>query len=153
MAEGAAGETGQLFVRAPRQVLPGFAVNEHEAAIAAICRQVEGMPLALELAARWVRVMPCEEIARQITHNPELLADSVRNLPDRHPRPHLFNHSWRLLTLAEQQVLRRVSAFQGGWTLAEAHRYPRCDMAPAGRIGRNPWCAWMNRVGLACITV
>ncbi len=121
VAEGAAGEAGQLFLRSARQVLPGFVANEHEAAIAAICRQVEGMPLALELAASWVRVMPCEEIARQITHNPELLASSVRNLPERHRSLHsLFDHSWRLLTPAEQHVLRRVSAFQGGWMLEEA---------------------------------
>ena len=121
VAEGAAGEAGQLFLRAARQVLPGFVANEHEDAIAAICRQVEGMPLALELAASWVRVMPCAEIARQITHNPELLASSVRNLPERHRSLRsLFDHSWRLLTPAEQHVLRCVSVFQGGWTLAEA---------------------------------
>ena len=121
VAEGAAGEAGQLFLRAARQVLPGFMANEHADAIATICRQVEGMPLALELAASWVRVMPCAEIARQITHNPELLASSVRNLPERHRSLRsLFDHSWRLLTPAEQHVLRCVSVFQGGWTLAEA---------------------------------
>ncbi len=121
MAEGAAGESGQLFLRAAQQVRPDFTLSGQEEAIAAICHQVEGMPLALELAASWVRVMPCAEIARQIAHNPEILATSVRNLPERHRSLRaLFDYSWHLLTLPEQNVLRCVSVFQGGWRLEEA---------------------------------
>ena len=63
LTKGLAGEAGQLFLRSAQQVQPGFTGSGQEAAIAAICRQVEGMPLALELAASWVRVMPCAEIA------------------------------------------------------------------------------------------
>lgn len=121
VTEGAAGEAGQLFLRSAQRVRPDFVARGQEQAIAAICRQVEGMPLALELAASWVRVMPCEEIARQLVHNPTILTTSLRNLPERHRSlRNLFDYSWRLLTLNEQSVLQRVSVFQGGWTLAEA---------------------------------
>lgn len=121
LAKGSASQAGQLFLRSAQRVRPDFAVQGHEGAIAAICQQVEGMPLALELAASWVRVMPCEEIARQITHNPDLLTAATRDWPDRHRNLHsLFDHSWRLLSPGEQSALRRMSVFQGGWMVQEA---------------------------------
>ena len=92
-----------------------------EEAIAAICRQVEGMPLALELAASWARVMPCAEIARQIGENFDFLTTGLRNLPERHRSMRaLFDQSWRLLSPVEQGVLMRLSVFRGGWQLEEA---------------------------------
>ncbi|MEZ4731570.1 MAG: BTAD domain-containing putative transcriptional regulator [Caldilineaceae bacterium] len=118
---GWADEAGQLFVRSAQRVQPGFAVQGQEEAIAAICRQVEGMPLALELAASWVRVMPCTAIAHQIASSLDFLASGLRNTPERHRSLRaLFDHSWRLLSSAEQQVLQRVSLFRGGWLLDEA---------------------------------
>ncbi|MBX3001724.1 MAG: hypothetical protein KF893_24585 [Caldilineaceae bacterium] len=119
--QGLAGEAEQLFLHSARRVRPGFAAEGEAEAIAAICRQVEGMPLALELAASWVRVMPCAEIARQLAHNPALLTTSLRDLPARHRSLHnLFDHSWRLLSPTEQMALRRLSVFQGGWMQEEA---------------------------------
>jgi predicted ATPase/DNA-binding SARP family transcriptional activator len=121
LAAGAASEASQLFVRSAQRVQPAFTPEGQEAAIAAICRQVEGMPLALELAASWVRVMPCVEIAHQIRHNLDLLTTSLRNVPERHRNLRsLFDHSWRLLNRSEQAVLMRLSVFRGGWTLEQA---------------------------------
>ena len=120
-AEGLAGEAGQLFLRSAQQVQPGFTGREQEEAIAAICRQLEGMPLALELAASWVRVMPCAEIARQIWQNFDFLTTTLRDAPERHRSMRaLFDQSWRLLSPLEQGVLMRLSVFQGGWRLEEA---------------------------------
>lgn len=119
--QGLAGEAEQLFLQSAQRVRPGFTADDQAEAIALICRQVEGMPLALELAASWVRVMPCVEIARQLGHNPTLLTTSLRDLPERHRSLHnLFDHSWRLLSPAEQMALQRLSLFQGGWMLEEA---------------------------------
>lgn len=118
---GLAGEAGQLFLNSAQRIQPGFIAAEEAGAIAAICRQVEGLPLALELAASWVRVMPCVEIAEQLMHNPALLTTSLRDLPVRHRSLHnLFDHSWQLLSPTEQMVLRRLSVFRGGWMLPEA---------------------------------
>ena len=69
LAEGLLSEAGQLFFRSAQRVQPAFSSYGQEEAIAAICAQVEGMPLAIELAASWVRVMPCAEIARQLAQN------------------------------------------------------------------------------------
>jgi predicted ATPase/DNA-binding SARP family transcriptional activator len=121
LAEDLAGEAGQLFLRSAQRVQPGFTGEGQEAAIATICQQVEGMPLALELAASWVRVMSCAEIARQIGANFDFLTSPLRNLPVRHRSLRaLFDQSWRLLSPLEQGVLMRLSVFRGGWLVDEA---------------------------------
>ncbi|MFN8491778.1 MAG: BTAD domain-containing putative transcriptional regulator [Caldilineaceae bacterium] len=121
VATGLAGEAEQLFLHSAQRVQPGFLGQGQGAAIVTVCRQVEGLPLALELAASWVRVMPCDEIARQLQANFDFLTSAVRNLPDRHRSMRaLFDHSWRLLSPVEQGVLMRLSVFRGGWHMAEA---------------------------------
>ena len=104
-----------------QRVRPGFVMQGQEGVIATICRQVEGMPLALELAASWVRVMSCAEIARQVQTDLDFLSTPLRNLPERHRNMRArLEQSWRLLSPAEQRVFMRLSVFQGGWQLAEA---------------------------------
>jgi predicted ATPase len=117
LAGGLLSEAGQLFVSSVLRVQPDFSSYGQEEAIAAICRQVEGMPLAIELAASWVRVMPCAEIARQLAQNLQILTTTLHNVTERHRSFRaLFDQSWRLLSLFEQSLLRRVSVFRGGWT-------------------------------------
>jgi len=121
LAGGTASEAAELFLRSARRVHPDFRSDGQEDAIAAICRQVEGMPLAIELAASWVRVMSCAEISQQMRQNLDFLTTRLRNLPERHRSLHaLFDQSWRLLSPEEQRVLAGVSVFQGGWTLEDA---------------------------------
>ena len=120
-ANGLESEAGQLFLRSAHQVQPDFTGSGAEAAIAAICQQVEGMPLALELAASWVRVVPCAEIARQILADGDFLTTGLRNVPQRHRSIRaLFEQSWQLLSPVEQGVMMRLSVFRGGWRLEEA---------------------------------
>ena len=88
--KGLADEAGQLFVRCAQRVLPGFTAQGQEAEIAAICRQVEGMPLALELAASWVRVHAlrdhCRPIASQSRPADDRAAQPART-PSQPARP------------------------------------------------------------------
>ena len=120
-AEGLLSEAGQLFFRSAQRVQPAFSSYGQEEAIAAICAQVEGMPLAIELAASWVRFMPCAEIAHQLAQNSHIFTTTLRNVPERHRNLRsLFDQSWRLLSPSEQNVLRRVSVFRGGWKPEEA---------------------------------
>lgn len=114
-------EAGQLFLRSAQRVKPDFVVDGQEEIIRSICQQVEGMPLALELAASWVRMMPCWAIAQQIAHSLDFLTTGVRNLPERHRSLRtLFDQSWQMLSDEEQSLLRRVSLFRGGWRMEEA---------------------------------
>jgi predicted ATPase len=85
-------------------------------AVLRICQLLEGIPLALELAAAWVGMLSFQEIAREIESNIDFLAVSMRNLPERHRSLRAsFDHSWRLLSGTERDALSRLSVFQGGF--------------------------------------
>jgi DNA-binding SARP family transcriptional activator/predicted ATPase len=93
------------------------------AAAARICELVAGLPLGIELAASLVRLMPCEEIAREIAASLEFLQSSQCDLPERHQSLRaVFEHSWNLLCPDEARVLRQLSVFRGGWSRAAAEQ-------------------------------
>jgi len=106
-----------LFVQRARSVLHGFELNEqNRAEVASICRLVEGMPLAIELAATWVRTLSPAEIAIEIQGSLDFLSSSERDLPERHRSMRVvFDHSWQMLSPDEQQVLSQLSVFRGGF--------------------------------------
>lgn len=114
----------ELFVQRLRQVRLNDPVDAGEyPIIARICRLVEGMPLAIELAAAWAPTLPLDQIAREVERSVDFLATSMRDLPERHrSMAAVFNHSWHLLTTAEQQVFRRLSIIRGGFALAAAEQ-------------------------------
>ena len=108
----------QLFVQSARRVSTTFAPAEADfPIIVRICQQVGGMPLGIELAASWVRLLSCAEIAEEIEQSLDFLAVSLRNVPLRHRSLRaVFDHSWQMLASDEQQILLRLSVFQGGFT-------------------------------------
>ena len=115
-------DAARLFVNAARHVEPSLLPAAEAAAIVDICRQVGGLPLALELAAAWTRVLPCAAIAEELRQGAELLRASDASHAARHASIEMvFEHSWRLLTPLEREVLARLSVFRGGFT-AEAAR-------------------------------
>lgn len=112
----------RLFVAAARRVEPALLPSAEATAIVDICRQVEGLPLALELAAAWTRVLSCEAIAAELREGIELLRASDATHPARHASIELvFEQSWRRLAPAEREALASLSVFQGGFS-AEAAR-------------------------------
>ena len=110
-----------------RRVRPGFRPSAAEAqAIARICRLVDGVPLAIELAAAWARALPLDEIARRLEGGLELLTTRLRGVPPRQrSMVATFDHSWRLLTTAERSILRQISVFRGGFTAGGGERSSR----------------------------
>lgn len=113
-----------LFVQRARQTRLGFELRaEDRAAVREICRLVDGMPLAIELAATWTRTLNCAEIVQEIQSNINFLTTSSRDVTERHRSIRAtFDHSWALLSTEEQTVLRRLSVFKGGFT-REAAEY------------------------------
>lgn len=107
-----------LFVQHARRVRPGFSLHAGDAAdVARICRLLEGMPLAIELAAAWVRVLTPPEIAREMAHDLQFLSAAERDRPLRHrSMTAAFDHSWRLLAPHEREALAQLSLFRGGFT-------------------------------------
>lgn len=106
----------QLFAASARRVRRDFNLDEEYEGVLRICRLVEGMPLALELAASWVKIMRCNEIAAEIQRNIQFLSTSLRNLPERHRSIQaVFEHSWVMLSEHERSVFMRLSIFRGGF--------------------------------------
>lgn len=106
-----------LFLQCAQRVQPGFSLSADECPHAVrICQLVDGMPLGIELAAAWVRVLSCAEIAQEIQRHLDFLTSSARDVPDRHRSLRAaMDHSWNLLSFDEQRVLNRLSVFRGGF--------------------------------------
>jgi predicted ATPase/DNA-binding NarL/FixJ family response regulator len=106
----------RLFDERASRARLGFALAEERAAVARICRLVEGLPLAIELAAAWTKSLSCDAIADEIARNLAFLETSLRNLPPRHRSMRAaFDSSWQLLTPEERAVFRRFAVFRGGF--------------------------------------
>ena len=117
-----------LFQQRARQANRHFSLAEAElSAVIRICQLVEGMPLGVELAAAWVSVYSCTEIAQAIADNLDILTTRLHNVPERHRNIRAtFEHSWQRLGETEKDIFARLSAFRGGFrteaavTIAEA---------------------------------
>src|SRR5574341_1011385 len=110
-----------LFVESARRVQPAFAPEGQAEHIAAICEVVEGLPLAIELAAGWTPVLSCQEIANRLRQDTDLLATGLRDIPARHRSLRaLFDQSWHLLSDKERDLWMKLSVFRGGFTADEA---------------------------------
>jgi predicted ATPase/DNA-binding CsgD family transcriptional regulator/transcriptional regulator with XRE-family HTH domain len=115
-------DAARLFVERASQVAGGFTLTPaNRADVARICHLLDGAPLAIELAATWVRALSCAEIADEIARNLDFLAHADRDAPQRHQSMRaVIDYSWQLLTADEQQVLARLSVFRGGCRRAAA---------------------------------
>jgi predicted ATPase len=123
-AELEASEAVQLFLERARAVRPVFELTTSNIpAVAEIVRQLDGIPLALELAAARLRVMSAEQIAARLNDRFRLLVGGRRTaLPRQQTLQALIDWSWNLLEESEQVLLRRLSVFSGGWTLEDAQQ-------------------------------
>ncbi|USX51140.1 LuxR C-terminal-related transcriptional regulator [Lentzea sp. HUAS12] len=116
-------EAVKLFVDRARERKPDFRLTpSNTAAVALLCARLEGMPLAIELAARWVRLLPVTDICDRMDEPLELLTLGCRKSPSRQSSlREAIDWSYRLLEPDEQFALRRLSVFDGGFDLAAAN--------------------------------
>ena len=103
-----------LFLREARRVRINAPLGEAEAPhVARLCRLVDGLPLALILAAGWLRAMPCARIAAEVARGLDVLTATAKDLPARHRSMRVvLQSSWQRLSLAERAALRRLSVFR-----------------------------------------
>jgi predicted ATPase len=122
----------ELFLKSARRVKADFLDSpEEQIFIMQICQLVEGVPLAIELAAAWVCILSCQEIAQEIKANLDFLSTSMMNIPERHRSIRAtFDHSWKLLPDEERQLLSQLSVFRGGFdrNAAEAITGTKLDL-------------------------
>ncbi|MCL4263757.1 MAG: tetratricopeptide repeat protein [Anaerolineae bacterium] len=116
----------QLFMQMGQRVQPDFTLAGQETAVADLCRLVEGTPLALELAASLLDTESPPQLLAQIKQSFDRLATTMRDVPVRHRSLRaVFDHSWALLTAAQQAALARLALFRGGFK-------PQAAVAVAG---------------------
>src|SRR6185436_18713036 len=118
----AGSEAVQLFAERAATALPGFALTDANAsAIAQVCRRLDGIALAIELAAVRVKTLKVEQIASRLDNAFRLLTGGSRTLlPRQQTLRATIDWSYDLLSEPERALLRRLSVFAGGWTLEAA---------------------------------
>ncbi|HKV44222.1 MAG TPA: AAA family ATPase, partial [bacterium] len=124
-------EAVRLFVERAAAVQPSFVLTARSAAaVADVCRALDGIPLAIELAAARVAALPVEEIAARLNDRFALLTQGERAALPRHRTLRAaMDWSYHLLPEAERALLRRLAVFAGGWTLEAAEAVCATDGA------------------------
>ncbi|MEP7207058.1 MAG: tetratricopeptide repeat protein [Casimicrobiaceae bacterium] len=117
-----ANDAVQLFVERAASAQRGFKVTDQNAdAVAEVCRRLDGIPLALELAAARVRSLSVQQIASRLNDRFRLLTNGDRTaLPRQQTLRALIDWSYELLTEPERVFLSRLAVFAGGWTIEAA---------------------------------
>lgn len=135
-------ESIHLFIERAQTVLPGFKLTETNAPVVArICQRLDGIPLALELAAARVRLLSVEQIAARLDDSFRLLTGGSRTVLSRHQTLRaLIDWSYNLLTPPERTLFMRLSVFAGGFTLEAVEMIcsdPTPDLSTPAAAGRD----------------
>jgi predicted ATPase len=126
----------QLFVQRARQAYLGFSHQAEWPHIVRLCRLTDGLPLALELAAAWVRTVPCADLVQAIDTEMTALAARQRNRPPRQASlDAVVRTSWALLAREQQQVLAALSVFVDGFTNEAAQAVAQAPLRVLSALG------------------
>ena len=133
----------QLFVQCALRTQPHFIAHD-QTNIVRVCQLVQGMPLAIELAAAWASTLAPDEIANKIAQSADFLQTSMSNIPDRMRSVRtVFNATWSRLNNDEKRIFRKLSVFRGGCTWEAAQAVTAADVwALAGLV--NKALLWRN---------
>lgn len=137
----------QLFTQHAKRVQVDFALSQAtKPAVVRLCQLVEGMPLALEMAAAWARLLSCAEIVEELTQSLDLLTTASPNGLERHRSMRVvFDHSWHLLAPEEQQVFRRLAVFQGGFRREAAKQVAGASLSLLAALVDKSLVRWNRR--------
>ncbi len=125
-----------LFVHRTRLVKPDFKNdNDSLRIIAELCRRLDGLPLAIELAAARIKHLPLSELRDQSVHRLEILTGGPRDVPERQQRmSDTIAWSYELLNPTEQRIFRQLSVFVGSWSLQAAQFMYSVDVGYANLL-------------------
>jgi predicted ATPase/DNA-binding CsgD family transcriptional regulator/DNA-binding XRE family transcriptional regulator len=115
-------ESIALFIERARLVKPDFQITaDNVPSVVAICQRLDGLPLAIELAAARIRLLPPDVLLERLERRLPLLVSKDLDVPERHRTLRAtIQWSYDLLSPEERRVYRALSAFHGGWTLEAA---------------------------------
>ncbi|MEM7129546.1 MAG: BTAD domain-containing putative transcriptional regulator [Chloroflexota bacterium] len=106
----------RLFERCAQRTQKNFSLAKSQEQVMHICRLVEGMPLAIELAAAWLRILSVQEVVDELERSLDILTAQHQNVPDRHSSVRaVFLQSWGQLDQRGQDVLMRLALFRGSF--------------------------------------
>lgn len=106
----------ELFVDRAKKVQPAFSLDNERASIVRLCQLVEGLPLAIELAASWTKTLRCSEITAEVQNSLDFLTSTLREVPQRHRSMQaVFAQTWEHLTENERTRFKRLAVFRGGF--------------------------------------
>jgi DNA-binding SARP family transcriptional activator len=134
----------RLFLRSARRVREGYKpVGEDLAHVAHICQMVQGMPLAILLAAAWMEVLSPAEIAAKVEHGLDFLEVDWRGVEQRHRSMlAVFDASWGMLSATERAAFKRLSAFRGGFTSEAAMAVVGASLRTLRGLAHKSFLAW-----------
>jgi predicted ATPase/class 3 adenylate cyclase len=123
-------DSTSLFLSLARRIRSDFFPDkEGMKTINAICKAVDGLPLAIELAVSWVRTISCSDLERELRRSMEILESSAGDLPARQKSMlSAFQYSWSLLGPEERTSLARLSVFEGGFGSGAAEEVADCGL-------------------------
>jgi predicted ATPase/DNA-binding CsgD family transcriptional regulator len=129
-------EAVRLFVDRASATAPHFRLSEPNVALVAdICRQLDGVPLAIELAATRLKLLGAEQLAARLDDRFRLLVGGSRMAPTRHQTLRAtLDWSYQLLTDPVRKLLHRLAVFSGGWTLAAAEKVTSGDDIESNQV-------------------
>ena len=141
----------QLFVARAQAVHTGFRLTaENASTIGAICRQLDGLPLAIELATAWIKLLPPHALLERLRTRLGLLTGGPSDQPQRHQSLHAaIDWSYDLLRAREQCLFRRLGIFVDGWTLDAADAVCRFEVDGTMDVLEGPPFADRQELGAA----
>ena len=117
----------QLFIDRARRLRSDYVADE--TAVSQLCQLVGGLPLALELAATWTRVLSVDEIVKEIQHSLNALSTTLHDVPARHRNIRaVIQSSWQMLPPDEQALFRQLAVFHGGFTHTAAQQVAHASL-------------------------
>jgi predicted ATPase/DNA-binding CsgD family transcriptional regulator len=123
-------EAVQLFLSHARRVQPHFDLAHDPESVIRICQMTAGLPLAIELAAAWLKGLSSAHIADEMQRNLDVLSTTTRNVEERHRSMRaVFDQSWKLLMDNERLIFARLSVFSGGFDGKAAERVVEASFA------------------------
>ena len=119
----------RLFAQSAQRHQATFALPQQLGSVITICQLVGGMPLALELAAAWLKSLSCAQIAQELEKGMALLDINLLDIPERHRNMRLvFEQTWQRLAESEAAVMQRLAVFRGGFTLPATEQVAQASL-------------------------
>jgi predicted ATPase/DNA-binding SARP family transcriptional activator len=141
----------QLFLKGAERTSHFTASTSDWPAIARICQLVEGIPLGVEMAAAWTKMLSCQEIATEIEGDLDFLTATWRGMPERHRTLRaVFDHSWRLLSDNERDVFCRLSVFRGAFSRQASLEIAGATLSLLASLGDK---SFIRRVSSGCFEI